>query len=115
MYRNSEKWSNGKTRIDIYRNVLSEKALCLTANMYKGVPYGVVEDIYLTRETNHILDGYYLRRLTPVECERLQTVPDNYTSSVSNSQRYKMLGNRWTVDVIAHLFGALKEDDWINS
>ena len=44
------------------------------------------------------------RRLTPLECERLQTVPDNYTSSVSNTQRYKMLGNGWTVDVIAHLF-----------
>ena len=43
------------------------------------------------------------RTLTPVECERLQTVPDNYTNHVSNSQRYKMLGNGWTVDVIAHI------------
>lgn len=48
------------------------------------------------------------RKLTPVECERLQTVPDNYTNHVSNSQRYKMLGNGWTVDVIAHIFGGLK-------
>jgi DNA-cytosine methyltransferase len=44
------------------------------------------------------------RKLTPVECERLQTVPDNYTNHVSNSQRYKMLGNGWTVDVITHIF-----------
>jgi DNA (cytosine-5)-methyltransferase 3A len=44
------------------------------------------------------------RRLTPIECERLQTVPDNYTNYVSDSQRYKMLGNGWTVDVIAHIF-----------
>lgn len=44
------------------------------------------------------------RRLTPLECERLQTVPDNYTSSVTDTQRYKMLGNGWTVDVIAHIF-----------
>ena len=44
------------------------------------------------------------RKLTPVECERLQTVPDNYTAHVSNTQRYKMLGNGWTVDVIAHIF-----------
>jgi len=44
------------------------------------------------------------RKLTPIECERLQTVPDNYTEGVSNSQRYKMLGNGWTVDVIAHFF-----------
>lgn len=45
-----------------------------------------------------------LRKLTPIECERLQTVPDNYTDCVSNSQRYKMLGNGWTVDVIAHIY-----------
>lgn len=45
-----------------------------------------------------------IRKLTPIECERLQTVPDNYTNHVSNTQRYKMLGNGWTVDVIAHIF-----------
>ena len=44
------------------------------------------------------------RKLTPLECERLQTVPDNYTNHVSNTQRYKMLGNGWTVDVICHIF-----------
>ena len=47
------------------------------------------------------------RRLTATECERLQTVPDNYTVCVSDTQRYKMLGNGWTVDVIAHIFGSL--------
>ena len=46
----------------------------------------------------------YWRKLTPVECERLQTVPDNYTNHVSNTQRYKMLGNGWTIEVIAHIF-----------
>lgn len=45
-----------------------------------------------------------LRRLTPTECERLQTVPDGYSSIVSDTQRYRMLGNGWTVDVIAHIF-----------
>ena len=45
-----------------------------------------------------------IRRLTPIECERLQTVADNYTNHVSDSQRYKMLGNGWTIDVIAHIF-----------
>jgi DNA (cytosine-5)-methyltransferase 3A len=45
-----------------------------------------------------------IRRLTPIECERLQTVKDNYTNHVSDSQRYKMLGNGWTVNVIAHIF-----------
>ena len=49
-------------------------------------------------------DGdYIVRKLTPVECERLQTLPDNYTEGISNSQRYKCLGNGWTVDVIAHI------------
>ena len=44
------------------------------------------------------------RKLTPTECEKLQTVPDGYTEGVSNSQRYKMLGNGWTVEVIKHIF-----------
>lgn len=47
------------------------------------------------------------RKLTPLEYERLQTVPDNYTFGVSDSQRYNMLGNGWTVDVIAHIFNGL--------
>jgi site-specific DNA-cytosine methylase len=49
-----------------------------------------------------------IRRLTPIECERLQTVSDNYTSCVSDSQRYKMLGNGWTIDVICHILNYLK-------
>lgn len=58
------------------------------------------------------------RKLTPLECERLQTVPDNYTAHVSNTQRYRMLGNGWTVDVIAHIFDSLgrcKPHDKINT
>lgn len=49
-----------------------------------------------------------IRRLTPLECERLQTVMDNYTNHVSDSQRYKMLGNGWTVDVITHILNYIK-------
>jgi DNA (cytosine-5)-methyltransferase 3A len=49
-----------------------------------------------------------IRRLTPIECERLQTVKDNYTNYVSDSQRYKMLGNGWTVDVISHILNYLR-------
>ena len=48
------------------------------------------------------------RKLTPLECERLQTVPDNYTTGVSDTQRYKMLGNGWTVDVISHILSNIK-------
>ena len=49
-------------------------------------------------------DGeYIIRKLTPVECERLQTLPDNYTEGIPNSSRYKAIGNGWTVDVIVHI------------
>lgn len=57
------------------------------------------------------VDDLYWRKLTPLECERLQTVPDGYTEGVSNSQRYKMLGNGWTVDVIAHIFSFMDFKD----
>lgn len=56
-----------------------------------------------TGSTNAIEIGDKVRRLTPLECERLQNVKDNYTAFVSDSQRYKMLGNGWTIDVIAHI------------
>ncbi len=48
--------------------------------------------------------GSRIRRLTPLECERLQTMKDNFTAVVSDSQRYKIIGNGWTIDVIAHIF-----------
>lgn len=50
------------------------------------------------------------RKLTPLECERLQTVPDNYTNHVSNTQRYKMLGNGWTVDTVCHVLSSLSNE-----
>ena len=55
-------------------------------------------------------DKVYWRKLTPLECERLQTVPDNYTNHVSNTQRYKMLGNGWTVEVICHILKNMELD-----
>jgi len=85
---------NGKPRWEYHTNPLNGKSACLTANMYKGVPYGVI------RELN--------RKLTPLECERLQTFPDHYTEGISNTQRYKSLGNSWTIDVIAHIFKNLQ-------
>lgn len=48
--------------------------------------------------------NFYYRKLTPLECERLQNLVDNFTEGVSNNQRFKMIGNGWTVDVIAHIF-----------
>lgn len=53
-----------------------------------------------------LADGFYIiRKLTVTECKRLQTVPDSYIFPVSDTQAYKMLGNGWTVDVIAHIMG----------
>lgn len=64
----------------------------------------------LTAQDKHgvLIEGY-IRKLTPIECERLQNVPDNYTNQVSNSQRYKMLGNGWTIDVISHIFSSIEQ------
>lgn len=50
-----------------------------------------------------------IRKLTPLEAERCQTLPDNYTAGISDTQRYKCVGNGWTVDVIAHILKGLKE------
>ena len=87
---------------------------CITPDRVKkrqnGQRFSTGEKFYtLTAQDRHgvLIDGY-IRKLTPIECERLQTLPDNYTDGVSNTQRYKMLGNGWTVDVIAHILRALK-------
>ena len=80
------------------------KSVCLNANGGGG---GAKTGLYKI----DLPDGdYYVRKLTPVECERLQTLPDNYTDCVSKTQRYKSIGNAWTVNVIAHIFGALKKE-----
>lgn len=227
MNRGSEKWSGGKTRAEHYIKHESKKSNCLTANMHKGVPYGVIavdkpvqvaeavdinghdilkrvysedgksptlnactggnrepkvlagawrgrykadgsteqklevrrggktnslttvqkDNVVVSDKPNQInpskkasgkqpymqdrvfhVDGkshaltrefasrtnvgdeqeVYWRKLTPIECERLQTVPDDYTNHVSNTQRYKMLGNGFTVEVICHILNNME-------
>ena len=77
------------------------KSVCLNAN---GGGRGAKTGLYKV----DLPDGdYIIRKLTPVECERLQTLPDGYTEGVSNTQRYKAIGNGWTVDVIAHILKAI--------
>jgi len=92
------KVANGRTRWNFghHSDVRNSKSATVVANFFKGVPYNVIKDWNCTRKVH------------PVECERLQTLPDGYTEGVSNTQRYKMLGNGWTVDVIAHIFKGLK-------
>lgn len=63
----------------------------------------------ITTESNpNTYNNEFYRKLTPLECERLQTLPDNYTAGVSNSQRYKMIGNGWTIEVISHILKELQ-------
>ena len=54
-----------------------------------------------------ILQNSIIRKLTPIECERLQSLPDNYTDGISNTQRYKALGNAFNKEVIKHILKAL--------
>ena len=67
------------------------------------------------REPKVYVEPMEYRKLTPLECERLQTLPDNYTKkfAVSNTQRYKMIGNGYTVDVIAHILSGIPDDTTI--
>lgn len=82
-------------------------------NDNRGKRYQVENNFLIDREHLYhtiLPDGYYrIRKLTPVECERLQTLPDGYTAAVSDTQRYKGLGNGWTAEVIIHILqGALQ-------
>lgn len=78
-----------------------------------NAPIYEVKDGFITVKGNKypikLVDGFYIiRKLTVRECMRLQTVPEWYEWPVSKSQAYKMLGNGWTVEVIAHLLRGLK-------
>lgn len=81
----------------------------------KELPVYEVRDGFITIKDKQypikLADGYYVvRKLTPLECERLQTLPDGYTSGVSDTQRYRAIGNGWTAEVIIHILNhALKD------
>lgn len=79
-----------------HSDITNPKSSAVVANFFKGVPYNVFKD------------WDCIRKFHPIECERLQTLPDNYTDGVSNTQRYKMIGNGWTVDVIVEFFKNIK-------
>ena len=69
---------------------------------------GKTNSLTTVQKDNLVHKNSTIRRLTPTECERLQTVKDGYTNHVSDSQRYKMLGNGWTINVIAHILSYVK-------
>lgn len=62
-------------------------------------------------EKNILTDEIRIRRITPSECAKLQTIPDWYKWQCSDTQQYKMLGNGWTVEVIKHIFSFLKKTE----
>jgi len=86
-----------------------EKSYCLTARYFKC---SATDPYIITGSTNQNLYGINARKLTPRECFRLQTVPEHHidtllNAGISNTQLYKMCGNGWTMDVIAHIFKSL--------
>lgn len=80
----------------------SDKMQMLEASMYKK---------YSLQRFFGIRDRKGLRYITPTECERCMTVPDGYTSCVSDTQRYKQLGNGWTVDIIAWILSFIPKEE----
>lgn len=98
--------------IEFDENEKPTKAIsCADGKEYKV--YEVIDGLITFKEKQYpikLKDGFYIiRKLTVRECMRLQTVPDRYEFPVSDTQAYKMLGNGWTVDVIAHLISYMKE------
>ena len=103
--RNSDGWQKWWRKNSQYQ--LSKKYSCIINDAKKSVTMTARQ--VASWNGNLVMTDNGLRFITPVEAERLQTAPDNYTAHVSNNQRYKMLGNGWTVDVIAHILKGLKD------
>ena len=100
-----------------------DKSYCIDANYHKGgslIFYFIKcrrqlvfnRDIDFNKSKMELINELSrsdFRNLTPIECERLQTLPDNYTDGVANSHRYRMIGNGWTIDIIANIFKHIKK------
>jgi DNA-cytosine methyltransferase len=94
-------------------NVYSIFGKCKTLSAGVGIKGNGIGSSNAPKIESINADGW--RKLSPLECERLQTVPDGYTKYVSDTQRYKALGNGWTVDVISFIFSFLKGENFLNS
>lgn len=64
----------------------------------------ITKDYKISLENGH----YSFRKMTAIEIERLQTLPDNFTEGIDTQARYKVVGNGWTVDIISHILSYLK-------
>lgn len=94
-------------------NVYSIFGKCKTLSAGVGIKGNGIGSSNAPKIESINADGW--RKLSPLECERLQTVPDGYTKYVSDTQRYKALGNGWTVDVISFIFSFLRGENFLNS
>lgn len=90
--------------LEIEGDVDRDKSYCIDANYHKG---GNLKS-YAKGRRQLVFSDSTFRKLTVTECERLQTLPDGYTEGVSNTQRYRAIGNGWTVDVIAHILRGIQ-------
>lgn len=100
--KQSDKHSNRGNGFNFNPKDLNDKANCVTAR------YGVITENIVVDEA-YVNDKTPYRRLTPLECERCQTLPDNYTNFVSDTQRYKAIGNGFTIEVIAYILRYLPD------
>ena len=100
----NRKVRDGKTRLDAFGHHTDirkqDKSRTLTANLRKGVPYNVLID-----------ESGRMRKFTPTEVERLAGVPEGYTEGVSNTQRYKMLGNGFQIQVMEHILSNIPKGE----
>lgn len=98
-------WTNiGKIEQPEDKGILLKDIVHENTDCDREKSHAIIASIGRTTTREYFKKNYdkgHFRKLTPIECERLQTLPDNYTEGISNSQRYKCLGNGWTVDVIA--------------
>lgn len=101
--------AHGNTPFGIFEK---EKSPCLTCsfsrNIYKYSGNPACIEKYKDYSYRELKDAGLIRKFTPIEAELLQTLPDNYTNYVSDTQRYKAIGNGWTIDVIAHILRNLQ-------
>jgi DNA (cytosine-5)-methyltransferase 3A len=96
-FGSKQEWDSPFQRVSKKGKVKSniEKSGCLTGGVHSGGNHSDMDIIH---------SPGFTRRYSVVECEKLQTLPCNYTNGISNSQRYKALGNAWTVDVVCEFF-----------
>jgi len=111
-WEEKQKAKGNSFKANIFKKNSEDKSSTLKATYHKiqGDGSYIIDEPNKSRgaKTELYLDKSQVRKLTPIECERLQTLPDNYTAGCSNTQRYRQCGNGWTVDVIAHILSFIK-------